>query len=830
MPGGHVLDINLPEVAPQAAPSQGESIHSSPEDFGAFGAQATEKLGAGLLQAGDTGINYATQRQQFYNQIASDQAFNTLLDKTQKVKFGDPDDPTSKGYLNMTGQEAMDARKPTLDALEKTRQDILKTLPTDRARLEFDIASRRLNQNTAGDLGRHYDQQFKTWGIGVQNDLLTSNQRRVGLDPTNEDTFQHALEDSKHAATKAFQLGPTAGDAVGEENARSAVASQLYVTRFEALAMKDPSAAVAFFEKNKGNIDPKVLVQLKPKVDQLEGNVAGQGALGSAAASPHNVPRFLAQNGVPGAQGGGAPAVTNSTADMIKHFEGFITDPKWDKNAMRVGYGSDTITRADGTVVKVQPGMTVTKEDAERDLVRRIPEFQATIKGQIGQGAWNGLSPATQASLTSVAYNYGSLPGSVVNAVQTGDPSKIAGAVASLPANPRRRLEEARNILGYGVPFGSTFGDRTLTLPPQVSGAISPPQVSEPTPVPPSALPSAQPQTPPAPQNVTLQPSASAHPALVKADAFTQIDAMEKSGQLSPEAAQHARSYVSQRITAQQIAEQNTERAKKELSDAAEVEVFRDIHSATPKLTPEQILNNPHLSREAKERMVAQYEGLLGTEKVEKSYGRAFYDIYRRVHLPPSDPEHISDPGQLYGHVGPNGDLTVQGVDKLVQEIQNRKSPEGVAESEMRAQFLKNARAQITGSDEGLHLKDPKGDELYLKFLAQAWPAYDEGKRAGKTPTQLLNPDSPDYIGKSISAFKRPMSQWYSDMIHADGTPTPESGGAPAKFDPASIKTIEEAVTAYRAGKLSKAEADQLAIERGWGFKKSSGPQVPPPQ
>jgi GH24 family phage-related lysozyme (muramidase) len=822
MPGGHILDVALPEVQPSAAPSPGESIHSSPEDFGAFGAQATERFGAGLTQAGDAGLAYATQRQQFYNQIASDQGFNTLLEKTQKIKFGDPDDPSSKGYLNMSGQEAMDARKPTLDALEQARKDILKGLPTDKARLEFDIASRRLNMNTAGELGRHYDQQFKAWGVGIQNDLLTSNQRSVGLDPTNEDTFQHALEDSKHAATKAFQLGPTAGDKVGEENARNAAASRLYVTRFEALAMQPngAAAAVAFLDKNKGNIDPQVLIQLQPRIEKLEGDAAGQGALGSASTNPQNVPRFVTQ-GVPGQGGRQQPAVTNSTADMIKHFEGFITDPKWDKTAMRVGYGSDTITRADGSVVKVQPGMTVTREDADRDLVRRIPEYQATIRGQIGDGAWGSLTPATQASLTSVAYNYGRLPNSVVAAAQTGDPSKIAGAVASLPANPKRRLEEARNILGYGVPFGSTFGDKTLTLPSQVSGAIAAPA---PAPEPPSALPSAQPQTPPAPQNVTLQPSASAHPVLVKADAYAQIDEMEKSGQLSPGAAQHARQYISQRITAQQIAEQNTEKARKELSDQAEIEVFRDIHSENPKLTPDQILSNPQLSREAKERMVAQYEGLLGTEKVEKSYGRGFYDAYRRVHLPASDPERIADPSQLYGRVGPKGDLTVQGVDKLVQEIQGRKSPEGVAESEMRAQFLKVARAQITGSDEGLHIKDPKGDELYLKFLAQAWPAYDEGKRQGKTPTQLLNPDSPDYIGKAIVGFKRPMNQWFSDIINGDQTPETTD---PAKFDPASIKTVEDAVTAYRAGKITKAQADQLAISRGWGHKK---PEVPLPQ
>lgn len=46
---------------------------------------------------------------------------------------------------------------------------------------------------------------------------------------------------------------------------------------------------------------------------------------------------------------------------LLRKFEGFISKADWDVNAHRVGYGSDTITKADGTVIKVQPGMTVTR-------------------------------------------------------------------------------------------------------------------------------------------------------------------------------------------------------------------------------------------------------------------------------------------------------------------------------------------------------------------------------------------------------------------------------------------------------------------------------------
>lgn len=140
--------------------------------------------------------------------------------------------------------------------------------------------------------------------------------------------------------------------------------------------------------------------------------------------------------------GGGA------TASLIKQFEGFIPEPKWDKNAYRMGYGSDTVTLSDGSIQKVVQGMTVTRADAERDLARRIVEFQSTVKGQIGEDRFNSFNDAQQAVLTSIAYNYGSLPGRILNAVKSGDAGAISGAIRGLSGdnngeNAKRRNKEA---------------------------------------------------------------------------------------------------------------------------------------------------------------------------------------------------------------------------------------------------------------------------------------------------------------------------------------------------------------------------------------------------
>lgn len=119
-----------------------------------------------------------------------------------------------------------------------------------------------------------------------------------------------------------------------------------------------------------------------------------------------------------------------STA-LLRKFEGFRSTPYWDVNAFRAGYGSDTVTLADGSVQKIVKGMQVSVEDANRDLTRRVAEFQQTIQNQIGTQAWQGMSPQQQASLTSVSYNYGSLPKDIVAAVKTGSSEGISKAILS---------------------------------------------------------------------------------------------------------------------------------------------------------------------------------------------------------------------------------------------------------------------------------------------------------------------------------------------------------------------------------------------------------------
>lgn len=174
----------------------------------------------------------------------------------------------------------------------------------------------------------------------------------------------------------------------------------------------------------------------------------------SRSAEQRDISRLANEPGV-------AEAITGDfrtgSAALIKEKEGFITEAKWDVNAYRVGYGSDTVTRADGTVEKVTKDTVVTRADAERDLRRRIGEFKDTAISNVGEEAWNNLPANAQSALLSITYNYGEIPKRIREQVKSGDLNAIAEAVLGLQGdndgiNAGRRESEAAIILGGSLP------------------------------------------------------------------------------------------------------------------------------------------------------------------------------------------------------------------------------------------------------------------------------------------------------------------------------------------------------------------------------------------
>jgi GH24 family phage-related lysozyme (muramidase)/ribosomal protein S14 len=169
-------------------------------------------------------------------------------------------------------------------------------------------------------------------------------------------------------------------------------------------------------------------------------------------------------------------------AALLRRSEGFRAEPYMDVNALRTGYGSDTITTADGRVLPVTQGTRVTQEDAERDLARRIPEFERRAATVVGEERFAALPPNVRAALISVAYNYGTLPVRVRNAVQSGDVNAIAAAVEGLAGdnqgiNARRRSDEAAVIRGANAMAPGAATTNAMLAPPDATAVSSLPQL-----------------------------------------------------------------------------------------------------------------------------------------------------------------------------------------------------------------------------------------------------------------------------------------------------------------------------------------------------------------
>lgn len=189
------------------------------------------------------------------------------------------------------------------------------------------------------------------------------------------------------------------------------------------------------------------------------------GAEGTAQAAARNATRaargaLFGSGQTTSSQSGTAMA---ETIAMIRKHEGFSRSTYWDVNAYRLGYGTDTITDRNGNVRRVRRGDTVTREDADRDLARRAQIFRNAARQKIGAAEFDRLPPKTQAAITSVAYNYGSLDKlpSLVRAARSGNLHAISQAIAARQGdnrgvNRRRRLDEAAAALSgiNGRPIG----------------------------------------------------------------------------------------------------------------------------------------------------------------------------------------------------------------------------------------------------------------------------------------------------------------------------------------------------------------------------------------
>ncbi|WOH79015.1 hypothetical protein RX327_24245 [Bradyrhizobium sp. BEA-2-5] len=449
--------VKVPEyqrtVDPRPEFRQDLDVRATPSTAGADVGTGLDALGRGL----DTASDALARVRQLEDETVVRQARNNYLRDKDTLQY----DPES-GYLQKSGQAAIDAFPQYQRDLDKLRRDASSGLTPsqrrtfDRAVDGLDVDARRTGLIHKGNALKSFViEETKSGAENFQNQALLH--------------YQDAAQWQKYTAAGQLELH-TLGDKLGwspekrQQEQQNFVSDTVKKTALR-IAQSDPMAAEKYMKDKADHLtaDDKYSLEQGLKVPLRETQSQ------KAAAD------FIA---------GRQSAPGNSAFDMIKRFEGFKTAPYWDVNHWRLGFGSDTVTKEDGTVLEVKPGMTVTETDAARDLQRRIVGTQGRIAGSVGQDKWDALSAPAKAAVTSVAYNYGTLPNSVADAIRTGGPAEIATAIRGLQdhndgVNKKRRNQEADAVLGVNMAQAGRDTQSFFTDMESYLATIKDPQVQE---------------------------------------------------------------------------------------------------------------------------------------------------------------------------------------------------------------------------------------------------------------------------------------------------------------------------------------------------------------
>lgn len=422
-------------------------IAANPRSFGAAAAKGTEELGQGGQRLGDR-----------FGQIAADEVANAFQDEANKILHGDPDKSVQgpdgatiqdQGYLGLKGRAALDQRQAYTKRLDDLERKARGVLYSPDQMYHFDQMTRRYRAIINDKVGAHYDREQNVWATNTHRAEIKTQVGLIASNPNDPEMVLHASSDLVGAYVKLAELqGAKPGDSLWTQAVREGKAT---AAKAQILAIEptDPRKAQRMVE----NYREILGAEYQPLADKVRARAGQQEG------------REIADWMMTGAP----PPEGSDAAKVVRHFEGFISEPKRDTDGkLRVGYGSDTVTHADGTYSPVTAETRVTREDAERDLARRLPQFQADVRKHIGNEAWVALSPEAKASLSSIAYNYGTMGkpelAPVVAAARSGDAAQLANSIRALGThnggiNARRRASEAQNIAPGDKATPSTQSD-----------------------------------------------------------------------------------------------------------------------------------------------------------------------------------------------------------------------------------------------------------------------------------------------------------------------------------------------------------------------------------
>jgi hypothetical protein len=197
--------------------------------------------------------------------------------------------------------------------------------------------------------------------------------------------------------------------------------------------------------------------------------------------------------------------------------------------------------------------------------------------------------------------------------------------------------------------------------------------------------------------------------------------------------------------------EQAQKDALKVNQDKAQNAILADIYAG--KATVKDIIHGKGalLDPDKKQQMINVLEARQKEPRTENPEN--LRRVVDRIYADPEDPMRISSEDQII-NMYTRGSLSWAQKQHAMNEFRGRYTSAGQVESEQKKQLFRTANAALVQKD-ALGMSDPAGQEQMGKFWSYALTEIENAKKEGKPVRELLDANSPKYLGKYIQNYKR---------------------------------------------------------------------------
>lgn len=762
-----------PDVSadPEAA-NDYQHTQASGADFGSQVGAAVSDVGQSVGKLSD-----------FYGEVAADNATNDLITKNTAVLRGDPSQgplldadgnqvqgpnggPVYKGgYFGLQGADAMSAREEVGAQLDENAQAARASLTTPEAQHQFDTQSRRYRAQADTEIGQHYDTQYKQWMVNTASTSSELAESTTANNIDNPTVLAQSREDLRQAEAKKYTAQYGTPDQAGMQGVLLHADQKWALAQLRG-AGDNGLKAQAILDQP----DVKTALAAMPNYDQIvrqtDGLVYKQVSaplVRSAISGDVADATRLIQGGAVTAAPGGAPGAAPSTSPNANNLGNVRSGPN--------GFAAPA-TPMDGVLLTAN-----NLRNGYRGLtLAQIAQKWAPASDHNDPAGW--------------AANVARTSGLDQNAVpDLNNPQVLTSLVRGIGIAEKKSADLTpftNDVISQGV-TASIAGQH-----PNLSGGV---------------------QGGAAPQYATL-PDALEATAPQRVEAFRQ-QAEQQFGPTHPDWVENAtneyRRQLDQTVTDQRNSYKvYTNVVQQQMASDNPPKSESDLMARGPQVAAawnNMKLTNPNVAEAMTHRWNEE------AKSTPLAFGANFKDYADRALAPAGAPNAISDPMELNNFVGSGegAPLTTAGQNQLAQIMALRSTPQGEAFVGRVRNFMNYMHGELTYSNANAGQFDPKGEQLFARASAQVLPNIMTAYKNG-TSDKVLDPNSPDFLGKVVQSMARPPAQMMKDRVYGEMSDV----GMEKKFGTPATQGYVILHDAVQQGRLTARQAAIIAAERGY--------------